>query len=99
MAKRNDIRESVSAQAKPSKNIGKYPYTRILKVRSSFRYSQYGDFQRRRPIQKVVPVPWINIQGYWLNEVGFTIDTELDVTVSENVLIISPMYQGEDENV
>ena len=35
------------------------------------------------------PVPWINIQGLWLEQAGFSINTPIKVEVSEGRLILA----------
>ena len=89
MAKHNDKLESRSTKGKSSKKIRKFPYYRQLKVRPSLYYRQYGDFQPRDRYRPVIPVPWINIKGYWLNEAGFSIDTPLKVKVNRGRITLT----------
>lgn len=85
MAKHNSTPEFRSAKAK-------FPYSRQLKVRSSYYYRAYNPRYRYMPhkIPKKAPVPWINIKGYWLNQAGFTIDTPLSVTVRKGRIVLQP---------
>ena len=89
MAKDNDKLDSRSTKGNSSKKPRQFPYYRQLKVRPSLYYRQYGDFQPRDRYRPVIPVPWINIKGYWLNEAGFTIDTPLNVKVDKGCITIS----------
>ena len=89
MAKRNDKLETRSTKEKSSKKAQKHPYYRQLKVRTSLYYYHVGDFQPRDRYRPIIPVPWINIKGYWLNEAGFTIDTPLQVTVNKGRIILT----------
>lgn len=89
MANRNNKLESRSAKVKSSKKPEKFPYHRQFKVRKSQYYYQYGDFQPRNHYRPVIPVPWINIKGYWLNEAGFSIDTPLQVKIEEGRIILT----------
>ncbi|MES2825910.1 MAG: SymE family type I addiction module toxin [Pseudomonadota bacterium] len=75
MAKRTIAPEPRSAQEKS------FP-TRKLKVRKCF-----YDYQLLRAYPPP-SVPWINIRGYWLNKVGFTINTPVCVEVSDGCLVI-----------
>jgi len=90
MAKHNDKLETRSTKAKSSKKIRKFPHSRKLKVRESVYFYQYDQcFRSRNPCCPPVPVPWINIKGYWLNKVGFTIGTPLKVRVSKGRIFLS----------
>jgi len=91
MAKRNDKLETRSTKVKSSKKSGKFPYYRQLKVRKSYYYYQYGDFQPRDRYAPLESVPWINIQGYWLTEAGFSIGVLVRVKISKNCIILTPM--------
>jgi len=94
MAKRNDKLESRSTTVKSSKlnkKSGKFPYYRQLKVRKSYYFYQYHDFQPRTPFSIPESVPWINIQGYWLNEAGFSIGTLVRVKISQGRIVLTPM--------
>ena len=91
MAKRNDKLESRSTKVKSSKKSRIFPYYRQFKVRKSYYFYQYGDFQPRDRYRPVKSVPWINIQGYWLNEAGFSIGTIVRVKISKNRIVLTPM--------
>ena len=91
MAKRNDKLEFRSTKANSSKKSRIFPYYRQLKVRNSYYYYQYGDFQSRDRYRPIKSVPWINIKGYWLNEAGFSIGTLVRVKISKNRIILTPM--------
>ncbi|AZZ92134.1 type I addiction module toxin, SymE family [Hahella sp. KA22] len=82
MAKPHDKPERRSAKGKSA-----LPHQRRLKVRkgyydyhlSSSRYD-YGGFK---------PVPWMLIKGYWLEQAGFGVDTEVEVSVSEGRIVFT----------
>ena len=84
MAKCNCTPEHCSSQEK-------LLFTRKLKVREGY-YSYKFDPYYRRPssFRAPVPVPWIYIKGYWLNQAGFTIGTHLSVEVQEGCIVIKP---------
>lgn len=88
MAKRTITPESRSAQEKSSS-------FRKLKVRKGYYHYQHGDFQPRHRHVSSPPVPWIQIKGYWLNQVGFTIGTLLSVEVQEGCIILRPQTSSD----
>ena len=88
MAKREFKLESRSTKAKSNKPAQNFPYTRKLKVRSSYYYQQYhAAWHRERRFPE--SVPWINIKGYWLKEAGFVIDTPLNVEINEGRIVLT----------
>lgn len=42
--------------------------------------------------QKIVP--WLNISGVWLEELGFKVGDTLSITTREKLLIIEPLPEG-----
>lgn len=40
----------------------------------------------RRP-----PEPWIQLRGYWLDHVGFAVDTQLTVEVTDSCITLRPI--------
>jgi toxic protein SymE len=85
MAKRNHKPEPCSAK-------GKFPYHRRLKVRSGdYDYQFVGN---RHFKHKPIPVPWVQIKGYWLNQAGFPIGTELQVKISKKRIVLTPVSPG-----
>ena len=109
MAKRNHKPESRSAaklnaksklNTKADKKLNKkpdnktsFPYQRQLKVRQSYYDYHHADFTTyKNPYPQ--PVPWVNIKGYWLNQAGFPIGTELEVTVKRGQIILSALPAG-----
>ena len=88
MAKTQCKLESRSTKANSNKPTRKFPYNRNLKVRKSFYNYHYGDFQPR-PYRVPKEIPWINIQGLWLNEAGFTVGTELSVKISKGRIVVT----------
>ena len=84
MAKRTIPPEPSSAQEKLST-------FRKLKVRKSYYHYQHSDFQPRHRHIGCQPVPWVQIKGYWLNQAGFTIGTQLSVKVEQGCIVIRPV--------
>ncbi|MEE8056997.1 MAG: SymE family type I addiction module toxin [Pseudomonadales bacterium] len=81
MANTNSTLEIRSAKAK-------FPHQRQLKVRKTYYYHQYSDFQpRSNPCPG--PVPRVNIKGYWLNQAGFTIGTSLQAKISKGRIVLT----------
>ena len=80
MAKRTIPPEPRSAQEKST-------YFRQLKVRSGYYPHQY---QPKKKYSVPKPVPWVEIKGYWLNQAGFSIGTQLSVQVQNGCIIITP---------
>jgi toxic protein SymE len=62
-------------------------YTRKLKVRQGS-YDYQFNTSETLSYKAPPPVPWIHIKDYWLNKVGFTIDTPVCVEVSDGCLVI-----------
>ena len=85
MAKRTIPPESHSAQEK-------FLSFRQLKVRKGYYYYQYGDFQPRHRYSACEPVPWVQIKGYWLNQAGFTVGSELLVEVREGCIVLTTKH-------
>ena len=81
MAKRNSTPERRSPQAK-------FPYFRQLKVRKGDYDYQFLSRENRSPYEMPVPVPWVQIKGYWLNQAGFTIGTALTVEVQPGCIVL-----------
>jgi toxic protein SymE len=65
------------------------PYERKLKVRTSYYDHQFHNHHPLYPAQEHVPVPWINIKGYWLQEAGFNINAPLLVKVSKGEIVLT----------
>ena len=81
MAKRTIPPEPSSAQEKLST-------FRQLKVRQSYYDHQYHPKARSAINKPPVPVPWVQIKGYWLNQAGFTIGSPLSVEVKQGCIIL-----------
>ena len=81
MAKRTIPPEPSSAQEKLST-------FRKLKVRESYYDHQYHPKPHAKISKPPVPVPWVQIKGYWLNQAGFTIGSQLSVEVKEGCIIL-----------
>ena len=81
MAKRTITPELRSAQEKS------FP-TRFLKVRKSFYDHQLVLNNRLGPYRRVIPVPWIQMKGYWLDKAGFSIGTIFSVDVQYGCLVL-----------
>ena len=72
-------------------------HTRTLKVRKNY-YSRvikdpYGNPRFNRTVW--LPMPWINLQGQWLEAAGFAIHTPIKVRVMEGCLVLTAQPQGE----
>ena len=83
MAKRTIPPEPRSAQEK-------FQHLRQLKFRESYYDHQYRPKTHSRPYKPPVPVPWVQIKGYWLNQAGFTIGTALSVQVQQGRIVLTP---------
>lgn len=42
-------------------------------------------------------VPWVQLKGYWLEAVGFNIDTRIQVRVMKGCLVLTVMTEQERE--
>ena len=40
-------------------------------------------------------VPWLNVSGVWLEQAGFSIGDQIEITVNEHQLIINPANNGD----
>jgi len=63
---------------------------RHLKVHSRYHSRSYNQYRN---------VPWLNISGVWLEEVGFNIGDGITVSIEANQLIITkPVSNGDTGN-
>ncbi|NKC10800.1 MAG: type I addiction module toxin, SymE family [Gammaproteobacteria bacterium] len=44
--------------------------------------------------RKPIPVPWIQLKGYWLDQAGFTVGIELEIKISQQRMVITPASSG-----
>ncbi|PCK07872.1 MAG: hypothetical protein COA42_12060 [Alteromonadaceae bacterium] len=79
MAKRTIPPEPRSAQEKSSS-------TRQLKVRKG--HYDYQLIRHPRRPYAPLPVPWVQIKGYWLDKAGFSVGTGIKVTVSQGKIVL-----------
>ena len=65
-------------------------YTRTLKVREGL-YTRTIKDKNHSAFDKTLQakVPWINMQGRWLEQAGFEIDTPLKVRVMDGCLVLT----------
>lgn len=69
----------------------KFQETRHLKVRSGYYdYQIHRKPSRNMPYRRPVPVPWVQLKGYWLSQAGFPIGTELSVKVARGCITVQP---------
>ena len=85
MAKRTIPPEPRSAQEKFSAS---YQNIRQLKVRQSYYDYQYRTTNGTLSYKTPPPVPWVQIKGYWLNQAGFTIGSELSVHIQDGCITL-----------
>ncbi len=83
MAKRTIPPEPRSAQEK----LSSY---RQLKVRKGYYDHHFLSKAPHLPRKSHLPVPWVQIKGYWLNQAGFTIGTVLSVQVQQGRIVLTP---------
>ncbi len=81
MAKRNSTPEPRSAQAKSFSS-------RQLKVRKGYYDYQLHSTSRFTPCKAPMPVPWVQIKGYWLHQAGFSVGTSIRVKVRHGCLVL-----------
>jgi hypothetical protein len=64
--------------------------TRTLKVRKGF-YSRIIKDKDHPSFDRTVfvTVPWINLQGQWLDQAGFSIHTPIKIRVMEGCLVVT----------
>lgn len=52
-------------------------------------------YSESRPCQRscrgLKEVPWLNVSGMWLEQAGFGIGDQIEITVRQNELIIKPL--------
>ena len=83
MTKSNDKSGKPLAQSKTT-------HTRALKVRKGHHTRTVKDRDHVHFDQTVyTTVPWINLQGQWLEKAGFAINTPLKVRVMEGCLVVT----------
>lgn len=83
MAKSTITPEPSSAQEKSSR-------TRHLKVRKGqYEYQAHRRSHKEfEPYVAPAPVPWVEIKGYWLDKVGFSVGTDIHVSVRKGCLVL-----------
>jgi hypothetical protein len=65
-------------------------HTRTLKVRRGFSSRLTKDKEDPSFDRTVyVTVPWINLQGRWLDQAGFSIHTPIKIRVMEGCLVLT----------
>ena len=54
-------------------------------------YSAHYNYRKREQPHYNVnrPVPWVQLKGYWLEAVGFSIDTPIQVRVMKGCLVLT----------
>ena len=74
-------------------------HTRTLKVREGS-YSRIIKDKHHSHFDKTVylSVPWINIQGQWLEQAGFVIHTPITVRVMEGCLVLTAQPVAESSS-
>ena len=62
---------------------------RSLKVRQGY-YTRTVTPEHTRFVRTLhIPVPWINIQGQWLERAGFSVHTPIKVRVMDGCLVLT----------
>jgi hypothetical protein len=64
------------------------PKPKKVKLQPKHRVLVYG--------QKVVP--WLSVSGVWLAQAGFNVGDQVEITVSENQLVINTLSDGDQRN-
>ncbi len=82
MAKSNDKLESCSAKER-------FPYQRQIKVRQG--YYDYIPNPDNRLHPAPIPVPFVLIKGYWLNQAELPIGTPLQATISKGQIVLTAL--------
>lgn len=74
----------------PERRSSKVCHTRTLKVREGS-YSRIIKDKHHSHFDRTIytTVPWINIQGQWLEQAGFSIHTPIKVRVMEGCLVLT----------
>ena len=75
--------------------------TRCLTVSytSSARSSRLDETVRIERDQRPEPVPFLRMQGHWLDRAGFTIGTKVRVRVSPECLILEVIHQTPERSL
>ncbi|MBM7332849.1 MAG: SymE family type I addiction module toxin [Alcanivorax sp.] len=89
MAKRNHKPEHHVAETPSNLSSRPLPYFRKLKVRRGYYEQPYSPSPFGLSYAPKPPVPWVYIEGYWLNQAGFEIGTPLDVEVSHGRIVLT----------
>jgi toxic protein SymE len=56
------------------------------KTRQARLHGKYRALQRNWPSGKYVP--WLNVNGVWLEQAGFRVGDQLEITIENNLLTI-----------
>ncbi len=66
------------------------PYQRPIKVRKSYYQCPHVSDRIQGPLDLLVEVPSIKLEGDWLKEAGFKCKSKAVVTVRKGCLVIKP---------
>jgi toxic protein SymE len=64
----------------------KFIHMNSRKTRQAKLHGKYRSLQRGWPAGKYVP--WLNVNGVWLEQAGFKVGDRLEITVANNMLTI-----------
>lgn len=72
-------------------------HTRALKVRKGY-YSRLIKDKDHPSFDRtvIVTTPWINLQGQWLDQAGFSIHTPIKIKVMEGCLVVTAETSNSD---
>ncbi len=71
------------SNAKSSSSILQERHIKVCKV-------FYNEkLKEETPYAAMTPVPWLQMRGRWLEQVGFAIDTQVKVTVKQGSIILT----------
>jgi hypothetical protein len=88
--------DSTTPQRRSPKDLG-CCHTRKLKVREGL-YTRVIKDKGHRAFDKTLQakVPWINLQGQWLDQAGFSIHTPIKIRVMEGCLVVTAIDRQAD---
>ena len=67
---------------------------RIKVNQTHYDYKPKGD---ARPYHLNRAVPWVQLKGYWLEQVGFSIDTRIQVRIMQGCLVLTVLTEPHEE--
>lgn len=85
-----DKKRSVAAPVVKPKKRTQVKRVFTCKVYRGYDQAKGSDTSDQRRIKRRPPVPWVQLRGYWLGQMGFPVDVELIVVATNGCITLRP---------